>query len=225
MSLSLEQLSIYYRALKATNSGKTPLVNNLNLSIAPGEVVTLMGPSGCGKSTLLNVIAGHLSQEFCYDGRVILNKEEIQTNDPHKRSIGILFQDDLLFPHLNIWENIAFALPNNIKAKERKLEALAALDNVGLPDIAYSMPHQISGGQRARVSLIRMLSAQPKAVLLDEPFNKLDPELRVSFKDWVFKQLATTQVPTLMVTHDKADAPINGKIIHWEQFNTENANA
>ena len=81
MSLSLEQLSIYYRALKATNSGKTPLVNNLNLSIAPGEVVTLMGPSGCGKSTLLNVIAGHLSQEFCYDGRVILNKEEIQTND------------------------------------------------------------------------------------------------------------------------------------------------
>ncbi|MGO2343453.1 ATP-binding cassette domain-containing protein [Vibrio litoralis] len=225
MSLSLEQLSIYYRALKATNSGKTPLVNNLNLSIAPGEVVTLMGPSGCGKSTLLNVIAGHFSQEFCYDGKVILNKQEIQTNDPHKRSIGILFQDDLLFPHLNIWENIAFALPNNVKAKERKLEALAALDNVGLTDIAYSMPHQISGGQRARVSLIRMLSAQPKAVLLDEPFSKLDPELRVNFRDWVFKQLAAAQVPTLMVTHDKADAPLDGKIIHWEQFSTENANA
>ncbi|TVO39503.1 ATP-binding cassette domain-containing protein [Vibrio algivorus] len=225
MSLSLEQLSIYHQISKTSDSKKTPLVSNLNLTISHGTVLTLMGPSGCGKSTLLNVIAGHLSQEFYYDGKIILNNEEIQASDPHKRSIGILFQDDLLFPHLNVWENIAFALPNNIKAKERKLEALAALDNVGLLAIAYSMPHQISGGQRARVSLIRMLSAQPKAVLLDEPFSKLDPELRVNFRDWVFKQLAVAQVPTLMVTHDKSDAPTNGKIIHWEQFSTENSHA
>lgn len=217
MSLLIQDLSIHYTNTDPSGSAKQLLVSHLDLSISNGEIVTLMGPSGCGKSTLLNVIAGHLSQEFYYDGKIILDDEQIQSKEPHQRSIGILFQDDLLFPHLNIWENIAFALPNKIKSKERKHQALAILNSVGLSDLTDSMPHQISGGQRARISLLRMLSAQPKAVLLDEPFSKLDPELRISFRQWVFQQLLDANIPCLMVTHDSDDAPIDGKIIYWNQ--------
>lgn len=217
MSLLIQDLSIHYTNTDPSGSAKQPLVSHLDLSISNGEIVTLMGPSGCGKSTLLNVIAGHLSQEFYYDGKIILDDEQIQSKEPHQRSIGILFQDDLLFPHLNIWENIAFALPNKIKSKERKHQALVILNSVGLSDLADSMPHQISGGQRARISLLRMLSAQPKAVLLDEPFSKLDPELRISFRQWVFQQLLDANIPCLMVTHNSDDAPIDGKIIYWNQ--------
>lgn len=217
MSLLIQDLSIHYTNTDPSGSAKQPLVSHLDLSISNGEIVTLMGPSGCGKSTLLNVIAGHLSQEFYYDGKIILDDEQIQSKEPHQRLIGILFQDDLLFPHLNIWENIAFALPNKVKNKERKHQALAILNSVGLSDLADSMPHQISGGQRARISLLRMLSAQPKAVLLDEPFSKLDPELRISFRQWVFQQLLDANIPCLMVTHDSDDAPIDGKIIYWNQ--------
>ena len=221
MSLLIQQLSISYSNADSLSSDKQPLIRYLDLQILNGEITTLMGPSGCGKSTLLNVIAGHFNQELSYDGKVILDDEEIQTKDPHERSIGILFQDDLLFPHLNIWENIAFALPNKIRKKERKAEALAILDRVGLANLANAMPHQISGGQRARISLLRMLSAQPKAVLLDEPFSKLDPELRINFKTWVFEQLFKANIPALMVTHDEDDAPAGGKILHWSQLTIE----
>lgn len=221
MSLLIQQLSISYSNADSLSSDKQPLIRYLDLHILNGEITTLMGPSGCGKSTLLNVIAGHFNQDLSYDGKVILDDEEIQTKDPHERSVGILFQDDLLFPHLNIWENIAFALPNKIRKKERKPEALAILDRVGLANLANAMPHQISGGQRARISLLRMLSAQPKAVLLDEPFSKLDPELRINFKTWVFEQLFKANIPTLMVTHDKDDAPTGGKILHWSQLTIE----
>lgn len=219
MSLLLKQLSIYYT--NRLGSNKSPLVSNLNLEIQQGEILTLMGPSGCGKSTLLNVIGGHLNQEFHFDGQILLENDEIQTKEASKRSIGLLFQDDLLFPHLNIWENIAFALPNKIK-KQRKREALAVLECVGLTSLADSMPHQISGGQRARISLLRMLSAQPKAVLLDEPFSKLDPELRIHFRTWVFEQLLNANIPTLMVTHDKDDAPAGGRVINWQHLSMEN---
>ena len=138
---------------------------------------------------------------------------------------GILFQDDLLFPHLNVWENIAIGLPNEIKGKERKQHVIKCLKQVNLDKLACSMPHQISGGQRARVSLLRMLQAKPKAVLLDEPFNKLDMNLRVAFRRWVFTQLKQAQVPTLMVTHDEMDAPEDGTLIHWDNLKEESLNA
>ena len=110
MSLCLENLAIF------KNSGEA-LFDALNLSIEKGEIVTLMGPSGCGKSTLLDVIAGHLSSEFTYSGSVSLNQQSIDSLPSHQRQVGILFQDDLLFPHLTVWENLAFALPNEIKAQ------------------------------------------------------------------------------------------------------------
>ena len=112
-------------------------------------------------------------------------------------------------------ENIAFALPNNIKGKERQKQALEALEQISLESLANAFPDKLSGGQRARISLTRMLLAKPTAVLLDEPFSKLDKELRQQFREWVFEQLAHAGVPTLMVTHDLEDVPKNSRCINW----------
>jgi len=210
MTLQLKNLTIH------KTQGEV-LLDDFSLTIQAGEVVTLMGPSGCGKSTLLNVIAGHLTGDFQYSGKVILDGQQIDILPAHQRNVGILFQDDLLFPHLCIWENLAFALPDNIKGKLRQEKAMEALSRISLSNIANAFPDQISGGQRARVSLIRMLLAQPKLALLDEPFSKLDKALRSQFRDWVFSQLISAGVPTLMVTHDEEDVPSGSRICQWPQ--------
>ncbi|EIE1226451.1 ATP-binding cassette domain-containing protein [Vibrio vulnificus] len=214
MTFCLENLAIHKR------SGET-LFSDINLTIDAGEIVSLMGPSGCGKSTLLSLIAGHLSDEFKYSGTLSLNQRDLAPLDPHQRQVGILFQDDMLFPHLNIWQNLAFALPNDIKGTERKTQAINALDKIALSELADSYPVQISGGQRARISLIRMLLAKPQMALLDEPFSKLDKELRVQFRDWVISQLQQANIPALMVTHDIDDVPPGSRVLHWpwEQCN------
>ncbi|EGQ7965791.1 ATP-binding cassette domain-containing protein [Vibrio vulnificus] len=214
MTFCLENLAIHKR------SGET-LFSDINLTIDAGELVSLMGPSGCGKSTLLSLIAGHLSDEFKYSGTLSLNQRDLAPLAPHQRQVGILFQDDMLFPHLNIWQNLAFALPNDIKGAERKTQAINALDKIALSELADSYPEQISGGQRARISLIRMLLAKPQMALLDEPFSKLDKELRVQFRDWVISQLQQANIPALMVTHDIDDVPPGSRVLHWpwEQCN------
>ncbi|AVW99339.1 ATP-binding cassette domain-containing protein [Vibrio vulnificus] len=214
MTFCLENLAIHKR------SGET-LFSDINLTIDAGEIVSLMGPSGCGKSTLLSLIAGHLSDEFKYSGTLSLNQRDLAPLAPHQRQVGILFQDDMLFPHLNIWQNLAFALPNDIKGTERKTQAINALDKIALSELADSYPEQISGGQRARISLIRMLLAKPQMALLDEPFSKLDKELRVQFRDWVISQLQQANIPALMVTHDIDDVPPGSRVLHWpwEQCN------
>ncbi|EHH3079382.1 ATP-binding cassette domain-containing protein [Vibrio vulnificus] len=214
MTFCLENLAIHKR------SGET-LFSDINLTIDAGEIVSLMGPSGCGKSTLLSLIAGHLSDEFKYSGTLSLNQRDLAPLAPHQRQVGILFQDDMLFPHLNIWQNLAFALPNDIKGTERRTQAINALDKIALSELADSYPEQISGGQRARISLIRMLLAKPQMALLDEPFSKLDKELRVQFRDWVISQLQQANIPALMVTHDIDDVPPGSRVLHWpwEQCN------
>ncbi|MFA0088734.1 ATP-binding cassette domain-containing protein [Vibrio sp. E150_011] len=208
MSLLLENLAI------RKHDGEV-LFSDFNITIQPGEIVTLMGPSGCGKSTLLDVIAGHLSPAFTYSGHVRLNDKAIDTLPAHERRVGILFQDDLLFPHLNVWENLAFALPNTIKGQTRKEAALAALKDISLTQLAQHFPEQLSGGQRARISLTRMLLAQPNVALLDEPFSKLDKTLRGQFRDWVVEQLSIANIPALMVTHDRDDIPTNSRVFDW----------
>ncbi|CAE6896045.1 Spermidine/putrescine import ATP-binding protein PotA [Vibrio sp. B1FLJ16] len=208
MSLCLKNL-----AIRKAN-GDT-LFSAFNLSIEEGEIVTLMGPSGCGKSTLLDVIAGHLSDEFVYSGSVTLDEDTLDAVPAHKRKVGILFQDDMLFPHLTVWENLAFALPDSVKGSARKEHAMQALKNISLTKVANSFPDQISGGQRARIALTRMLLAQPKAALLDEPYSKLDKDLRVQFRNWVVEQLKQANIPTLMVTHDEDDIPEGSRCINW----------
>lgn len=208
MCLNLNHLTIQ------RNNGDA-LFSSLNMTVNKGEILTLMGPSGCGKSTLLDVIAGHLSEEFNYSGEVMLDSVDLSQLPAHKRNVGILFQDDLLFPHLCVWENLAFALPNSIKGNERKIQAMQALEHISLTKLAESFPDQISGGQRARISLTRMLLAQPKVALLDEPFSKLDKDLRIQFRDWVVEQLKEANIPALMVTHDKEDVPQGSRVLTW----------
>lgn len=215
MSLCLKNL-----AIRKTN-GDT-LFSAFNINIESGEIVTLMGPSGCGKSTLLDAIAGHLNSEFNYSGSITLNGIALDNLPAHKRKVGILFQDDMLFPHLTVWENLAFALPDSVKGAERKARAMLALKNISLTKVANSFPNQISGGQRARIALTRMLLAEPKAALLDEPYSKLDKDLRVQFRNWVVEQLQQANIPTLMVTHDKDDIPQGSRCINWP-WETEHA--
>ncbi|MFA0309356.1 ATP-binding cassette domain-containing protein [Vibrio splendidus] len=208
MSLHLNDLAIH-------KNGGESLFSALNVTLESGQVLALMGPSGCGKSTLLDAIAGHLNDEFSYSGTVILNDIQLDDLPSHQREVGILFQDDLLFPHLKVWENLAFSLPNSVKGSDRQQQAMEALKDIELTRLAESFPDQISGGQRARISLTRMLLAKPKLALLDEPFSKLDQELRAQFRDWVFEQLTKANIPTLMVTHDQADVPQGAKVLSW----------
>ncbi|WP_139684665.1 ATP-binding cassette domain-containing protein [Vibrio tasmaniensis] len=208
MSLHLNDLAIH------KNDGVS-LFSALNVTLESGQVLALMGPSGCGKSTLLDAVAGHLNEEFSYSGTVFLNDIQLDDLPSHQREVGILFQDDLLFPHLKVWENLAFSLPNSVKGSARQQQAMNALKDIELTHLAESFPDQISGGQRARISLTRMLLAKPKLALLDEPFSKLDQELRAQFRDWVFEQLTRANIPTLMVTHDEADVPQGAQVLSW----------
>ncbi|MDL5025865.1 ATP-binding cassette domain-containing protein [Vibrio satsumensis] len=208
-------MSLYLNDLTIRKTDGESLFSALNVTLESGQILALMGPSGCGKSTLLDAIAGHLNDEFSYSGTVILNDIQLDELPSHQREVGILFQDDLLFPHLKVWENLAFSLPNSVKGSDRQQQAMEALKDIELTRLAESFPDQISGGQRARISLTRMLLAKPKLALLDEPFSKLDQELRAQFRDWVFEQLTKADIPTLMVTHDQADVPQGAKVLSW----------
>ena len=204
-------MSLYLNDLAIRKNDGESLFSALNVTLESGQVLALMGPSGCGKSTLLDAVAGHLNDEFSYSGSVVLNDIQLDELPSHQREVGILFQDDLLFPHLKVWENLAFSLPNSVKGSARQQQAMAALKDIELTHLAESFPDQISGGQRARISLTRMLLAKPKLALLDEPFSKLDQELRAQFRDWVFEQLTKANIPTLMVTHDNRILDLAGK--------------
>lgn len=180
------------------------------LQVTPGEVLTLMGPSGCGKSSLLAALAGVLpaSGPIRLEGDVTLGERRLTHLPPQARRIGMLFQDDLLFDHLTVAENLMFGMPATIKGKSaRREKAVAALAQVALADQADKLPQQLSGGQKARVSLLRALLAEPEALLLDEPFSRLDKPLRAAFRELVFAQIKALAIPAILVTHDEDDAP------------------
>lgn len=183
----------------------------VDLTIAPGEVVTLMGPSGSGKSSLLGHICGTLSDAFDVSGQVVLDGVLLDGLPPQDRHVGILFQDDLLFPHLSVGGNLAFALPPSIKGRaNRRQRVEKALKSAGMDGFADRDPATLSGGQRARVALMRVLLSEPCALLLDEPFSKLDSGLRDQIRSFVFDLARKNGLPTLMVTHDPEDGEAAG---------------
>ncbi|MDP5187740.1 MAG: ATP-binding cassette domain-containing protein [Alishewanella sp.] len=190
-----------------------PLLS-LSTEIHAGEVLTVMGPSGSGKSSLLNWLSGLLAPQFSASGQIVLDGRDITHLPPHQRHMGLLLQDPLLFPHLNVAENISFAMPQAIKGAQRQAQILAALDSVGLADMALRNPASLSGGQQARVALLRVMLAQPKALLLDEPFSKLDSRLRQEVRELVFNFIQLAKIPALLVTHDQADVPAAGRVIN-----------
>jgi putative thiamine transport system ATP-binding protein len=195
------------------SKGGAPLLS-VNHDIAPGEVLTVMGPSGVGKSTLLAFITGTLAPDFWAQGEVWLDGHNITHAAPHQRRVGILFQDDLLFPHLSVGANLAFGLQSGGTAAARKAKVDEALDEVGLAGFADRDPATLSGGQKARVALMRMLLSEPCGLLLDEPFSRLDAALRAQVRDMVFDRARARELPVLMVTHDADDAQAaGGKIV------------
>ncbi|QWL64624.1 ATP-binding cassette domain-containing protein [Aeromonas jandaei] len=180
------------------------------LQVAPGEVLTLMGPSGCGKSSLLAALAGVLpaSGPLRLEGDVTLGARRLTHLPPQTRCIGMLFQDDLLFDHLTVAENLMFGMPASVKGhRARREKAVATLAQVDLTSQADKLPGALSGGQKARVSLLRALLAEPEALLLDEPFSRLDKPLRAAFRELVFAQIKALAIPAILVTHDEEDAP------------------
>lgn len=187
--------------------GARELVPFLDATIEGGECLSVMGPSGCGKSTLLTFIAGTLAPVFTAGGRVCVDGEDVTGWPAERRRIGMLFQDDLLFPHLSVGGNLAFALPASLRPRAQRQRRIdEALAQAGLDGFAARDPATLSGGQRARVALMRSLLAEPRALLLDEPFSKLDAQLRDEFRRFVFDHARERALPMLLVTHDPADA-------------------
>jgi putative thiamine transport system ATP-binding protein len=191
--------------------GSSDLLTGFDLAVGPGAVTTVMGPSGCGKSSLLSYLCGTLEPVFEAAGEVWLDGVALHELPPERRRVGILFQDDLLFPHLSVGENLAFALPPTVRGRrERRARIEAALREADLAGFARRDPATLSGGERARVALMRTLLAEPRALLLDEPFGKLDRGLRDRFRRFVFEHARAAGLPTLLVTHDEADAAAAG---------------
>ena len=199
MALTLKEIKIFKGGA---------LLFSLDENVEKGEIVTVMGPSGSGKSTLLQAIAGHLEAPFSFTGSISIDGTDLASKPPHLRGVGVMFQDALLFEHMTVEQNILFAMPSaKYQTKSRKREAVAklleAVELEGMQDRAVTT---LSGGQQSRISLLRTLAAEPQAVLLDEPFSKLDTALRQQIREWTFTQLRERNIPALLVTHDNADA-------------------
>ena len=196
--------------IDALRSAQRTLLRDLHFEVPPGSVLTLMGPSGSGKSSVLASIAGTLAsvaegaEALRFEGSVRLNGTDLTHTPTARRGIGLLFQDPLLFAHLTVAENLLFAVPPGPRAQRQAAvqQALAEADLAGYGD---RDPATLSGGQRARVALMRALLAQPKALLLDEPFSQLDAALREQFRTFVFEHVRARQIPAVLVTHDRAD--------------------
>lgn len=202
MTLEIDNLTLRFRDRPA-------LFAPLTLRIAPGEVGTVMGPSGVGKSTLLDAIAGHLAHGFTLTGDVRLNGQSVLRLPPERRRIGLVFQDAVLFPHLSVGDNLAFGLTPDIRGRAARANAVEqALILAGLAGLAPRDPATLSGGQRARVALMRALLAEPMALLMDEPFSKLDANLRSEMRSFAFAHIRERDIPALVVTHDPADAEV-----------------
>ena len=208
----------------AIRKDEQALISGFSLKIPAGEVFTLMGASGSGKSTLLNWVIGALDPVFSVRGELWLNAARRDQVPIEARRIGILFQDDLLFPHLSVGQNLAFALPQRIKGQSTRRELIErTLSDVGLVGFFDRDPATLSGGQKARISTLRALLAEPEALLLDEPFSRLDAVLREEFRTFVFARINQLNIPALLVTHDPADMPANGAFVEISEWRGQNA--
>ena len=181
-------------------------LNDVTLTAEPGEVLCLLGPSGSGKTTLLRIAAGIEIQSA---GRVLLNDREIAGPSmfvpPEQRSIGLVFQDFALFPHLSILDNVRFGL-TALSREEARREAMISLERVGLQSYASSYPHVLSGGEQQRVALARALAPRPAVLLMDEPFSGLDSRLKDSVRAETLSILRQSRATAIVVTHDAEEA-------------------
>ncbi|WP_372921747.1 ABC transporter ATP-binding protein [Roseovarius sp.] len=184
--------------------GKTLAVEELNLSIEQGEFFSLLGPSGCGKSTTLRMLAGFIAPST---GRIHVHGRDITDLPPESRDIGIVFQNYAIFPHMTVFDNIAFGLVERREDRtsiKRKVEA--ALEQVGLAGYGGRYERELSGGQKQRVALARVLVIEPEILLLDEPLSALDKKMREEMKFWIKNIQKSVGITTIYVTHDQSEA-------------------
>jgi iron(III) transport system ATP-binding protein len=202
MYLTLENITKAFPA--RGNIGEVIAVRDVNLEIRKGELVTLLGPSGCGKTTTLRMIAGF---EFPTTGRIVLDGVEINSLPPHKREMSMVFQSYAIFPHLTVFENIAYGL--NVQRLNRKTIAERVgrvLDLVHLQGYGDRAPGQLSGGQQQRVALARALVMEPKVLLMDEPLSNLDAKLREEMRTEIRRIQKALNITSVYVTHDQIEA-------------------
>lgn len=184
--------------------GATSALHNINLEIANGEFLTLLGPSGCGKTTILRLISGFESPS---KGELLLNGVDIVTAPPEKRQVNTVFQNYALFPHMNVWDNVAFGLRmQKIGKTEMSTRVAEVLRRVHLDDLADRMPRQLSGGQQQRVAIARAIVNNPLVLLLDEPFSALDFKLRKQMQLEIKHLQRQLGITFVFVTHDQEEA-------------------
>lgn len=204
-------MTLDLHAVAVSPRGGGPLFPPISLTIRPGEVATVMGPSGIGKSTLLDAIGGHLAHGFALSGSIRLDGRDLAALPAEARCVGLMFQDAALFPHLSVGDNLAFGLARTVRGRAGRRAAVeAALERAGLSGLYDRDPATLSGGQRSRAALMRTLLAEPRALLLDEPFSRLDAALRDDLRAFTFAHVRSRGIPALMVTHDPADAAAAG---------------
>ncbi|MCI8296137.1 MAG: ABC transporter ATP-binding protein [Lachnospiraceae bacterium] len=207
--MTLEQIDVSY-------DKKKQILKGLDLSVEKGELVSLLGPSGCGKTTTLRVVAGFIEPQ---NGTFTLDGEDLTKVPVHKRNFGIVFQSYALFPHLSVYDNVAFGLRTRKMAKEtidQKVKSI--LEVCGLSELAERFPKEMSGGQRQRVALARALVIEPKLLLLDEPLSNLDAKLRISMRVEIKRLQKKLGITTLFVTHDQEECfSISDKVAIMDQ--------
>jgi iron(III) transport system ATP-binding protein len=199
----MKKVSVECRNIRLSY-GKTEVLKDVSLLIEPGEFFALLGPSGSGKSTLLRLIAGFNQQS---SGQLFVDGQDISRVPPHKRNIGMVFQSYALWPHMTVWDNVAFGLvERRLPRAEIKAKAEAALDLVGLSQYAKRRPNELSGGQQQRVALARTIVIEPQVLLLDEPLSNLDKNLRVQMRQELLSLQRRLGITTIFVTHDQEEA-------------------
>jgi sulfate transport system ATP-binding protein len=188
--------------------GAQPILTDVSLSIAPGELIALLGPSGSGKTTLLRIIAG---LEALDEGSLRFGGEDATRLSVQQRRAGFVFQSYALFRHMTVFDNIAYGLnvrPRRLRPSRAEIRrrVLGLLEMVQLPDLGGRYPAQLSGGQRQRVALARAMAIEPRVLLLDEPFGALDAKVRKDLRQWLREIHDRTALTTVFVTHDQAEA-------------------
>ncbi|KGX90537.1 ABC transporter [Pontibacillus halophilus JSM 076056 = DSM 19796] len=184
------------------------VLEHIHFSMEKGEILSIVGPSGSGKSTLLRCLAG---LETFSTGKLYINGQDVTDVEANKRSVSYVFQQPLLFPHMNILQNIGYGLQfKKVSKQKRKELSSELLQQIGLRDYATAYPHELSGGQQQRVSLARSLAVSPDLLLLDEPFSSLDQQLRIEMRAWVRQFLKAEGTTAIFITHDREEAMMMG---------------
>jgi iron(III) transport system ATP-binding protein len=197
-------IKVELRGVGKTYTAGVPVLQDVSLTVEPGELFFLLGPSGCGKTTLLRLLAGFLQPDT---GTIEFDGQDVSRLEPEKRDAGLVFQNYALWPHMTVFENVAFGLDTRkVRGEARRKQVMEALDMVKMADYADRKPASLSGGQQQRVALARALAFRPRLLLLDEPLSNLDAKLRDTMRSEIRRICKSAGLTAVYVTHDRREA-------------------